>query len=165
MNKLDQLKSMAQSAACADSGVYLISPFVGRILDWHLKAGGKSAIEPGQDPGVQSVTQIYNYCKQHDFTTVVMSASFRNTGEIEQFAGRDRSTINLQLMEASVADENLLTRKLDPAHRVGIRDRLSLDEESFRWMMNEDATATEKLAEGIRLFARDQEKPGSRLVA
>jgi len=162
---LTLLFGFAQAVACAQSGVYLISPFVGRILDWHLAATGQAAIAADQDPGVLSVTRIYNYYKQHGYDTVVMGASFRNTGEIEQLAGCDRLTISPQLMQELAADESLLTRKLDPERGTDRVEKLSLDEKSFRWMMNEDAMATEKLAEGIRLFTRDQEKLESRLVA
>ncbi len=161
---LTLLFSFTQALACAESGVYLISPFVGRILDWHLAASGKTAIAPEQDPGVQSVTQIYNYYKHHGYQTVVMGASFRNSGEIEQLAGCDRLTISPQLMQSLAEDDSLLERKLE-AGRVGeVEEKIKLDEKSFRWMMNEDAMATEKLAEGIRLFTRDQEKLESRLV-
>jgi len=111
------------------------------------------------------VTRIYNYYKQHGYDTVVMGASFRNTGEIEQLAGCDRLTISPALMQQLSDDESLLTRKLDPENNPDNIEQLSLDEKSFRWMMNEDAMATEKLAEGIRLFTRDQEKLESRLVA
>jgi len=162
---LTLLFGFAQAVACAQSGVYLISPFVGRILDWHLAATGQAAIAADQDPGVLSVTRIYNYYKQHGYDTVVMGASFRNTGEIEQLAGCDRLTISPQLMQELAADESLLTRKLDPERGTDRVEKLSLDEKSFRWMMNEDAMATDKLAEGIRLFTRDQEKLDSRLVA
>ncbi|MCP4980158.1 MAG: transaldolase [Gammaproteobacteria bacterium] len=161
---LTLLFSFTQALACAESGVYLISPFVGRILDWHLAASGKTAIAPERDPGVQSVTQIYNYYKHHGYQTVVMGASFRNSGEIEQLAGCDRLTISPQLMQSLAEDDSLLERKLE-AGRVGeVEEKIKLDEKSFRWMMNEDAMATEKLAEGIRLFTRDQEKLESRLV-
>jgi len=162
---LTLLFSFTQAVACAENGVYLISPFVGRILDWHLAASGQTAIAAEQDPGVRSVTQIYNYYKQHDYKTVVMGASFRNTGEIEQLAGCDRLTISPQLMQQLSADKALLERKLLPERTGDVAEKLSLDEKSFRWMMNEDAMATEKLAEGIRLFTRDQEKLESRLVA
>ena len=162
---LTLLFGFAQAAACADSGVYLISPFVGRILDWHLRHSGQDAIEPAQDPGVLSVTRIYHYYKQHGYATVVMGASFRNTGEIEQLAGCDRLTISPQLMQALSADGSQLQRRLDPANPAQAEGKVELDERAFRWMMNEDAMATEKLAEGIRLFTRDQEKLESRLVA
>ncbi|TNF88593.1 MAG: transaldolase [Gammaproteobacteria bacterium] len=162
---LTLLFSFAQAVACADSGAYLVSPFVGRILDWHLAASGQSSIPPEQDPGVLSVARIYNYYKQHGYKTVVMGASFRNTGEIEQLAGCDRLTISPQLMQELAEDDSLLTRRLDPDQAGDSIEKLNLDEKSFRWMLNEDAMATEKLAEGIRLFTRDQEKLESRLVA
>lgn len=162
---LTLLFGFAQAVACAQSGVYLISPFVGRILDWHLAATGQSAIAADKYPGVLSVTRIYNYYKQHGYDTAVMGASFRNTGEIEQLAGCDRLTISPQLMRELADDDSLLTRKLDPEQGADRVEKISLDEKSFRWMMNEDAMATEKLAEGIRLFTRDQEKLESRLVA
>ena len=156
---------MAQAVACAQASVFLISPFVGRILDWHLKQSGQTAIDAEQDPGVLSVTRIYNYLKQHAYATVVMGASFRNTGEIEHLAGCDRLTISPQLMQALADDDSQLRRRLDPASPGQAEEKLDLDEKQFRWMMNEDAMATEKLTEGIRLFTRDQEKLESRLVA
>ena len=162
---LTLLFSFIQAVACAESGVFLISPFVGRILDWHLAATGKTAIPAAQDPGVRSVTQIYNYYKHYGYETIVMGASFRNTGEIEQLAGCDRLTISPQLMQALADDDTRLQRRLEPGRTGDVAAKLSLDEKSFRWMMNEDAMATEKLAEGIRLFTRDQEKLESRLVA
>ena len=161
---LTLLFGFAQAVACAENGGHLISPFVGRILDWHLKASGEASIAAEKDPGVLSVTRIYNYYKQHGYDTVVMGASFRNTGEIEQLAGCDRLTISPALMQQLSDDESLLTRKLDPENNPDNIEQLSLDEKSFRWMMNEDAMATEKLAEGIRLFTRDQEKLESRLA-
>lgn len=162
---LTLLFSFAQAVACAEAGVYLISPFVGRILDWHLAASGRQQIAPEEDPGVKSVSKIYRYYKHHAYATVVMGASFRNTGEIEQLAGCDRLTISPQLMQQLAADEAILPRRLDPEQTSDTPQRLELDEKAFRWMMNEDAMATEKLAEGIRLFTRDQEKLESRLVA
>ena len=162
---LTLLFGFAQAVACAEAGVFLISPFVGRILDWHLAASGQQQIAPEQDPGVLSVSKIYRYYKHHGYPTVVMGASFRNTGEIEQLAGCDRLTISPQLMQLLAADEAILPRRLDPEQTSDTPQRLVLDEKSFRWMMNEDAMATEKLAEGIRLFTRDQEKLESRLVA
>ena len=147
--------SLTQAAACADAGVFLISPFVGRILDWYSKATGKSYTAE-TDPGVFSVRQIYNYYKAHGIKTVVMGASFRNKGEIEALAGCDRLTISPQLLEELAQDMGDLPRRLDPktaaAHSSA---KLSLDEKTFRFMFNEDAMATEKLAEGIRVFARD----------
>ena len=162
---LTLLFSFAQAVACAEAGVYLISPFVGRILDWHLKASGQSSIAAEQDPGVRSVTEIYNYYKHYGYETVVMGASFRNTGQIEQLAGCDRLTISPQLMQSLAEDDSRLQRKLGAENVAGVGDKLELDEKSFRWMMNQDAMATEKLAEGIRLFTLDQEKLESRLVA
>ena len=162
---LTLLFGFAQAVACAESGVYLVSPFVGRILDWHLAVSGKTAIPPQHDPGVQSVKRIYNYYKQHGFETVVMGASFRNTGQIEQLAGCDRLTISPQLMQQLEADEGQLPRLLGGGSDGVGEARIDLDEKRFRWMMNEDAMATEKLAEGIRLFTRDQEKLEALLVA
>lgn len=162
---LTLLFGFAQAVACAESGVYLISPFVGRILDWHLAASGQTSIAPAQDPGVQSVRRIYNYYKQHGYQTVVMGASFRNSGEIEELAGCDRLTISPQLMQQLAADNSQLPRRLEPTRGNPDEERISLDEKSFRWMMNEDAMATEKLADGIRQFTRDQEKLEARLVA
>jgi transaldolase len=146
--------SLARAAACADAGVFLISPFVARILDWYSKAEGKS-YTPETDPGVLSVRQIYNYYKAHGIETVVMGASFRNQGEIEALAGCDRLTISPQLLEELSRDMGDLPRRLDPsAAATHVSAKLSLDEKSFRLMLNEDAMATEKLAEGIRVFAR-----------
>jgi transaldolase len=162
---LTLLFSFAQAVACAEVGAYLISPFVGRILDWHLAASGQSSIAAEQDPGVVSVTEIYNYYKYYDYKTVVMGASFRNTGEIEQLAGCDRLTISPGLMQALADDDSHLERKLGAERVADVGARLELDEKAFRWMMNEDAMATEKLAQGIRQFAIDQEKLESRLVA
>ena len=162
---LTLLFNFAQAVACAESGVYLVSPFVGRILDWHLAASGKAAMPAAQDPGVQSVTQIYNYYKQHGYETVVMGASFRNVGEIEQLAGCDRLTISPQLMQALAEDTSRLERKLEPDRTGDAVTKMELDENTFRWMMNEAPTATEQPAEGLRLFTRDQEKLESRLVA
>lgn len=162
---LTLLFNFAQAVACADAGVYLISPFVGRILDWHLKASGQSSIPALQDPGVRSVTEIYNYYKHYGYETVVMGASFRNTGQIEQLAGCDRLTISPQLMQALAEDNSTLQRRLGAESSADVREKIGLDEKSFRWMMNQDAMATDKLAEGIRLFAADQEKLEARLVA
>jgi transaldolase len=147
--------SLAQAVACADAGAFLISPFVGRILDWHVKTEGKTYTAE-TDPGVLSVRQIYNYYKAHGAKTVVMGASFRNKGEIEALAGCDRLTISPQLLDELAKDEGALERRLDPvlsANRAPAR--LSLDEKTFRFLLNQDAMGTEKLAEGIRLFSRD----------
>jgi transaldolase len=154
---LTLLFGFVQAVACADAGVYLISPFVGRILDWHKARAGRD-FTPEEDPGVQSVTRIYGYYKQHGYRTVVMGASFRNTGEIEQLAGCDRLTISPQLMEQLAADTGQLQRKLSEDGRFQAAERFAPDEKIFRWQLNEDACATEKLAEGIRGFAEDQIK-------
>lgn len=147
--------SLAQAVAAADSGAFLISPFVGRILDWHVKNEGKTYTAE-TDPGVLSVRAIYEYYKAHGVKTVVMGASFRNTGEIEALAGCDRLTIAPQLLEALSKDEGALPRRLDPAARSGAApSRLASDENAFRFALNEDAMATEKLSEGIRLFTKD----------
>ena len=153
---LTLLFGFAQAVACADAGVFLISPFVGRILDWYKAATGETYTAE-TDPGVLSVKRIYNYYKGHGYNTVVMGASFRNTGEIEALAGCDRLTISPALLESLAADEGELPRQLLPG-AVDTEARLSLDEAAFRWEMNEDAMATEKLAEGIRNFAADQVK-------
>ncbi|MDB6060452.1 MAG: transaldolase [Verrucomicrobiaceae bacterium] len=154
---LTLLFNFTQAAACADAGVTLISPFVGRILDWHLKNSGKEAYPAQEDPGVISVTTIYNYFKQNNYATIVMGASFRNIGEIEQLAGCDRLTISPQLLQELAADNETLERKLDPA-KTGDRITPQHDSESnFRYAFNQDAMATEKLAEGIRKFAEDQQ--------
>ncbi len=151
---LTLLFSLAQAAACADAGVFLISPFVGRILDWHVKNEGRT-FEPEQDPGVLSVRRIYSYYKTHGIKTVVMGASFRSVGEIEALAGCDRLTISPQLLETLSKDSGTLARKLEPKASIDAPARMRLDEKSFRFMLNEDAMATEKLSEGIRLFAKD----------
>lgn len=152
---LTLLFSFAQAQACADAGTFLISPFVGRIYDWYRKAEGRD-FSASEDPGVQSVTRIYNYYKAHDYGTVVMGASFRNLGQIEQLAGCDRLTISPDLLEQLAQSQGALPRRLAPGATAEPREHL--DEPRFRWQLNEDAMATEKLAEGIRSFARDQEK-------
>ncbi|KTC40093.1 transaldolase [Pseudomonas sp. L5B5] len=159
---LTLLFSFAQAVACAEAGVFLISPFVGRIYDWYKKATGNDYTS-SDDPGVQSVTRIYNYYKANDYKTVVMGASFRNLNQIEQLAGCDRLTISPDLIEKLAADTGKLERKLSPS-KTG-EARQSLNEVQFRWASNEDAMATEKLAEGIRQFARDQEKLEALLAA
>ncbi|HUB63612.1 MAG TPA: transaldolase [Methylocella sp.] len=146
--------SLTQAAACADAGAFLISPFVGRILDWYSKAEGKSYTAE-TDPGVLSVRQIYDYYKAHKFETVIMGASFRNKGEIEALAGCDRLTISPQLLEELANDKGALPRRLGPKATAQAPAKFALDEKTFRLMLNEDAMATEKLAEGIRVFARD----------
>ena len=146
--------SIAQAIACADAKAFLISPFVGRILDWHVKAGG-GPYTPATDPGVVSVRGIYAYYKTYGIKTVVMGASFRNTGEIEALAGCDRLTISPQLLAELAKAEGDLPRALDPASPGVTSAPIAMDEKTFRWSMNEDAMATEKLAEGIRQFAKD----------
>jgi len=169
------LFSRAQAMACAEAGAFLISPFVGRILDWYKKATGRD-YTAADDPGVQSVREIYAWYKSRGIPTVVMAASFRNTGEIEALAGCDRLTISPALLDELARDEGPLPRALaadsvQPVPLLTPADALchglvgeaaadfaargTLDEVTFRWVMNEDAMATEKLAEGIRLFAAD----------
>ncbi|QQD19600.1 transaldolase [Spongiibacter nanhainus] len=154
---LTLLFSLVQAAACAEAGATLISPFVGRILDWHV-AKGMTVERPEQDPGVQSVTAIYAYYKQHGYDTVVMGASFRNIGEIEALAGCDRLTISPALLEELSEAQGELPRRLVPDAQFESIPRMTLGESNFRWALNEDAMATEKLAEGIRTFAADQVK-------
>ncbi|KQT69902.1 MULTISPECIES: transaldolase [unclassified Aureimonas] len=145
--------SLAQAIACADAGVFLISPFVGRIMDWHAKSTGKT-YGPEDDPGVLSVRSIYDYYKFNGIKTVVMGASFRNVGEIEALAGCDRLTISPNLLAELDAATGPLERKLSPQTFSKV-EPVTVDEKTFRWMMNEDAMATEKLSEGIRSFAKD----------
>ncbi|WP_415887682.1 transaldolase [Neptuniibacter sp. QD37_6] len=154
---LTLLFSFAQAAACADAGVYLISPFVGRILDW-FKANEEGDFTGANDPGVQSVTGIYNYYKANGYNTIVMGASFRNIGEIQELAGCDRLTIAPALMQELEDSTDELPTKLSPKSAASEQGKLSLSEAEFRWMMNEDVMATEKLAQGIRSFAADQIK-------
>lgn len=146
--------SIAQAIACADAGVFLISPFVGRILDWHVKNEGRK-FEANEDPGVISVRSIYQYFKAHDIKTVVMAASFRSVGEIEALAGCDRLTIAPPLLKELAEDNGTLKRVLDPANVTETPTPIDMSEKAFRWMMNDNAMATEKLAEGIRAFAKD----------
>jgi transaldolase len=145
-----------QAAACADAGVFLISPFVGRILDWYKANTDKKEYTAEEDPGVISVRRIYNYYKQHGYKTVVMGASFRNIGEIEALAGCDRLTISPQLLQELDQDKNTLNRVLSPENRGETIARLIDTEASFRFGMNQDAMATDKLGEGIRGFVKDQ---------
>ena len=155
---LTLLFNFTQAVAAADAGAFLISPFVGRILDWYKISTGLTEYEPADDPGVQSVTRIYNYYKQTGYNTVVMGASFRNTDEITELAGCDRLTISPQLLQALDDDYGTLERRLDPAD-TGSKIHYQLGGESgFRFELNQDAMATEKLAEGIRGFVADQIK-------
>jgi len=155
---LTLLFGFSQAAACAEAGVYLISLFVGRILDWYKQSTGRQDYSAAEDPGVVSVSRIYDYYKQHGYKTVVMGASFRNSGEILQLAGCDRLTISPALLDELASTEGTLTRQLDPKVVRQTQPKQSLTESQFRWMMNEDAMATEKLAEGIRNFTADQLK-------
>lgn len=153
---LTLLFSFVQAVACAEAGVQLISPFVGRILDWHLKDKGVEKIAPKKDPGVLSVKMIYNYYKKFDYPTQVMGASFRNIGEITELAGCDLLTISPTLLKELEETEDTLDRKLSPEEAKESKlEKISVDEKTFRWMLNEDAMATEKLAEGIRNFTID----------
>ena len=152
--------AFCQAVACGDAGVQLISPFVGRIYDWHKKTAGsawdEAARSGANDPGVQSVRAIYNHYKSHGITTEVMGASFRNTGQIVALAGCDLLTISPELLTALQASDAPLTRALDAgAARALELPAVRHDEQSFRWALNEDPMATEKLAEGIRAFAAD----------
>jgi transaldolase len=153
---LTLLFSFVQAQACADAGVFLISPFVGRIFDWYKQHDGVDSYAPADDPGVRSVQRIYAYYKAHGFNTVVMGASFRNADQVRQLAGCDRLTISPDLMQELADSDEALERILDPAFVSGADAKTTLSEQAFRWGHNEDAMATEKLAEGIRKFALDQ---------
>lgn len=155
---LTLLFSLTQAVACADVGTYLISPFVGRILDWHKKETGKSEYAPLEDPGVISVTEIYHYFKQHNIDTIVMGASFRNTGEILALAGCDRLTISPDLLSELQANEGAVEQVLSTEKPGKPIAKITLNESSFRYQLNDNAMATEKLAEGIRNFIKDQVK-------
>ena len=161
---LTLLFSEAQARACAEAGVYLISPFVGRILDWYKANTDKKEYAPAEDPGVISVTKIYNYYKEYGYKTVVMGASFRNVGEIIELAGCDRLTIAPALLKELQENSTALVRKLDYKGEVKAKPQ-PLTEEEFYWQHNSDAMAVEKLAEGIRKFAVDQEKLEAMLSA
>ena len=153
---LTLLFSFAQAVACAEAGVTLISPFVGRIYDWYKKQNGGAKIPSDQDPGVASVTRIYNYYKKYGYKTQVMGASFRNVNQIVRLAGCDLLTISPDLLNQLETTEGAVERELDPAKAGESKEeKLHLHEKAFRWMHNEDAMATEKLAEGIRKFNSD----------
>jgi len=160
---LTLLFSFCQAVACGDGGITLISPFVGRIYDWYKKQAGAKWDEAAQaganDPGVQSVTRIFNYYKKFGIATEVMGASFRNVGQIQALAGSDLLTISPELLGALQSDTAPLAKALDAdaAQALAI-DRVHFDEAAFRFALNEDAMATEKLAEGIRAFAADSIK-------
>jgi len=160
---LTLLFSQAQARACAEAGVTLISPFVGRILDWYKAHDGKD-YAPAEDPGVQSVTAIYRYYKDHGYPTIVMGASFRNRGEITELAGCDRLTIAPPLLAELQASDAALPRKLED--KGAFKEKPApLSEAEFLWQHNSDPMAVEKLAEGIRKFAADQEKLEAMLTA
>jgi transaldolase len=150
--------SLPQAAACAEVGATLISPFVGRILDWHVK-NEKREFKPEEDPGVLSVRQIYQYYKKYGYKTEIMAASFRNVGEILELAGCDLITIAPELLHELSEATGKVERKLDPSTARDLTtEKLQLDEKSFRWLLNENAMAVEKLSEGIRRFASDLAK-------
>ena len=161
---LTLLFSFAQAQACAEANIYLISPFVGRILDWYKKDTGRTDYSASEDPGVVSVTSIYNYYKAKGHNTVVMGASFRNIGEILELAGCDRLTISPNLMDELANSTETVEQKLF-SEQAPIAQEAALTEAQFRWQMNEDAMATEKLAEGIRNFTIDQVKLEQQLKA
>lgn len=161
---LTLLFSQAQARACAEAGVYLISPFVGRILDWYKANSDKKEYAPSEDPGVISVTNIYNYYKQYGYNTVVMGASFRNVGEITELAGCDRLTIAPALLKELQENTTALVRKLSYTGEVKAKPQ-PLSESEFYWLHNSDPMAVEKLADGIRKFAVDQEKLETMLLA
>ncbi|XP_075169725.1 transaldolase [Haematobia irritans] len=153
---LTLLFSFCQAVACAEANVTLISPFVGRILDWYVAHTDKKKYEPQEDPGVVSVTKIYTYYKKFGYQTVVMGASFRNTGEIKALAGCDLLTIGPSLLKELENDSDDIVLQLN-AEKAAEADleKITIDEPTFRWMLNEDAMATDKLSEGIRKFAID----------
>jgi len=156
---LTLLFSFAQAVACAEAGVTLISPFVGRIYDWYKKTRGVDDIAREEDPGVASVTRIYNHYKKFGYETQVMGASFRKATQILDLAGCDLLTISPELLQKLEATPGEVPRRLTIASaEASAAERLALDEESFRWLHNEDAMATEKLAEGIRVFHADARK-------
>ena len=161
---LTLLFSEAQARVCAEAGVYLISPFVGRILDWYKANTDKKEYAPAEDPGVISVTKIYNYYKEYGYKTVVMGASFCNVGEIIELAGCDRLTIAPALLKELQENSTALVRKLDYKGEVKAKPQ-PLTEAEFYWQHNSDAMAVEKLADGIRKFAVDQEKLEAMLSA
>jgi len=159
------LFSLVQAAACAEAGVTLISPFVGRILDWYKAARGVDHIPAAEDPGVLSVKSIYYYYKKRGIKTEVMGASFRNEGEILELAGCDLLTISPELLEKLASMEQPLERKLkvEDAEKLSPLD-VEISEQNFRWLLNEDAMATEKLAQGIRVFAADLSKLEEKVI-
>jgi transaldolase len=161
---LTLLFSLVQAVSCAEAGIQLISPFVGRIYDWYKKAEGHD-FTGAEDPGVKSTTAIYNYFKKYGHKTEVMGASFRNTGQILELAGCDLLTISPKLLGELQKSQETVVRKLSPeaAQKMDI-PKVPTDEKSFRWLLNEEAMATEKLSEGIRLFAADSMKLDKRIA-
>jgi len=156
---LTLLFAFAQAVACAEANVNLISPFVGRIFDWYVKNTGQKTFEPKEDPGVISVTKIYNYYKKYGYKTIVMGASFRNVGQIKALAGCDNLTISPKLLDELNKSQDPLQQELTSEAAQNYEgEKISLNETQFRWLLNEDAMATEKLAEGIRKFAEDAVK-------
>jgi transaldolase len=156
---LTLLFSFAQAVACAEAKVTLISPFVGRIYDWYKKARGVADIPSDEDPGVESVRRIYTYYKKFGYETQVMGASFRKVEQVKDLAGSDLLTISPNLLDELANASGELERKLDPEKAKATElEQLHLDESTFRFLHNEDAMATEKLAEGIRLFYADARK-------
>jgi transaldolase len=150
------LFSLPQAVACADSNVQLISPFVGRVLDWYKKNQGIQEIDPDKEPGVILVKNIFDYYKKFNYKTEIMAASFRNTGEILALAGCDLLTISPELLQELEQTEGTVEKKLTPEKAKNSQiSKIELDEKEFRWLMNQDAMATEKLSEGIRKFTDD----------
>ncbi|OQR68040.1 putative transaldolase isoform 1 [Tropilaelaps mercedesae] len=153
------LFNFTQAIACAEAGATLISPFVGRILDWYVANTDKKSFEPLEDPGVKSVTKIYNYYKKFRYNTVVMGASFRNTGEVKALAGCDLLTISPGLLKELANSNEAVPQHLKAENAANLQlEKISVDEKRFRWDMNEDQMATEKLSDGIRKFAADARK-------
>ncbi len=153
---LTLLFSLVQAAACAEAGAFLISPFVGRILDWYKKNDLYKTGDP--DPGVLSVQNIYSYYKQFGYSTIIMGASFRSEEEIENLCGLDRLTIAPKFLDKFKNDEGMLSNQIENLPTNLFKEKLDIREQSFRFLLNEDAMASEKLGEGIRLFHQDTEK-------
>ena len=161
---LTLLFSFAQARACAEAGVYLISPFVGRIYDWYQSRNPETSYQADEDPGVKSVRNIYDYYKKHRYSTIIMGASFRNTGQVLALAGCDRLTISPELLHELKNSDALVEQKLQ-ASVEAFHQPAPLSEDEFRWQHNQDAMAVDKLAEGIRQFATDQQKLEDMLAA
>lgn len=162
---LTLLFAFAQAVACAEANVTLISPFVGRIFDWYVKNTGQKSFAPKEDPGVVSVTKIYNYYKKYGYNTVVMGASFRNVDQILALAGCDNLTISPKLLDLMSKSADPVSRQLTvEAAQTYDEAKIHLDEAQFRWLLNEDPMATEKLSEGIRKFAEDAVKLEAHLL-